>query len=121
MSAPEALNKITSLKNRYLNLRWMQLFLLAGAAVFFVWAFLYLLNASLLTKIAASVATITIVITTGIVRYRLLQLSNKEFIQHLNSNYPQLEESADLLQSDADLLTGLQKLQLQKTVKHETN
>ena len=118
MSTSEALNKITSLKNRYLTLRWIELFLLAGAAVFFVWAFLFLLNASLLMKISASVATVVLVITTGNVRYRLLQLSNKEFIQHLNSNYPQLEESADLLQSDADLLTGLQKLQLQRTVQH---
>ncbi|MEY4929771.1 MAG: hypothetical protein RI909_495 [Bacteroidota bacterium] len=118
MSRPEALNKITSLKNRYLTLRWIELFLLAGAAVFFVWAFLYLMNASLLTKIGASVVIVIVVIAIGVVRYRLLQLSNKEFIQHLNSNYSQLEESADLLLSDDDLLTSLQKLQLQKTLKH---
>jgi hypothetical protein len=117
MSTPEALNKITNLKNRYLTLRWMELFLLGGAAVFFVWAFLYLLNASLLAKIVASVAITVIVITTGVVYYRLVQLSNKEFIQYLNSHYPQLEESADLLQRDADLLTGLQRLQLQKTMQ----
>ncbi len=117
MSTPEALNRITSLKNRYLTLRWIELFLLAGAAVFFVWAFLFLLNVSLLMKISASVAAVVLVITIGTVRYRLFQWSNKEFIQHLNSNYPQLEESADLLLSDADLLTGLQKLQMQKTVQ----
>lgn len=118
MSAPEALNKITRLKNRYLTLRWMQLILLAGAAMFFIWALLYMFNASVATKIIMSVAVVVVVIIIGMVRYRLFQLSNKEFIQHLNSNYPQLEESADLLQSDVDLLTGLQKLQLQKTVQH---
>lgn len=118
MSTTEALNRISNLKNRYLALRWIELFLLSGAAVFFVWAFLYLMNVSFLTKLVVSVVAIAIVVTTGIVRYRLLQLSNKEFIQHLNSTYPQLEESADLLLSDIDLLTGLQRLQLQKTVQH---
>lgn len=98
-------------------LRWIEIFLLAGAALFFVWAFLYLMNASLLTRISTSVVIAAVVFTTGIIRYRLFQLSNKEFIQHLNSNYSQLEDSADLLLSDADLLTGLQKLQLQKMLQ----
>ena len=118
MSTPEALTKINRLKNRYLTLRWIELLLLAGASVFFVWAFLYVMNASLLTKTGASIVIVMVVIAIGVVRYRLFQLSNKEFIQHLNSNYPQLEESADLLLSDFDLLTGLQRLQLQKTVQH---
>lgn len=118
MSTPEALTKINHLKNRYLTLRWIELLLLAGAAVFFVWDFLYLMKASWLTKTGASVVSAMVVIAIGAVRYRLFQLSNKEFIQHLNSTYPQLEESADLLLSDFDLLTGLQKLQLQKTVQH---
>ena len=86
--------------------------------MFFIWALLYMFNASVATKIIMSVAVVVVVIIIGMVRYRLFQLSNKEFIQYLNSNYPQLEESADLLQSDADLLTSLQKLQLQKTVQH---
>ncbi len=121
MSTQEALNKISNLKNRYLTLRWLELFLLAGAAVFFVWAFLYMMNASLLTKISTSVVIIAVVFTTGIIRYRLFLLSNKEFIQYLNSNYSQLEESADLLLCDVDLLTELQRLQLQRTLPHFDN
>jgi hypothetical protein len=49
-----------------------------------------------------------------VVSYQLFSFNLQKFIIHLNSHYPQLEESSDLLLKENDSLSGLQQLQLKK-------
>ncbi len=117
MSSEKSRYKIIRLKNRYLTLRLLEILLLALATLFLVLAILSLLRTSLVAKILITIVASVLVIAQRVTRYRLLKLDNQLFVWYLNSKYPQLEQSADLLFYDNDCLTGLESLQVKKIVK----
>jgi hypothetical protein len=118
MSNKQTIDQITRLKNRYLLLRWIEIALLAIGGFLLVWSLISLISHSILLTIIVSMGIGSAIAAWKIIQYKLHHFNNQIFIRYLNSRYPQLEESADLILRPVESLSRLQKLQLQKTIGH---
>jgi hypothetical protein len=114
MSVQEAHNRIQNLKRRYLLSRGLEIVLYSVATFLLMFALTGLFTSQLEWKIGLAAVMGLIIATERIIHYKLLSLNDSVFIQFLNQQYPQLEESADLFMTSTTSLNILQQLQLQK-------
>lgn len=112
---PEIHNSLSKLKWRYLTLRLCEINLLALATFLLTDALSGLWASQYEPKILLSALAALTVFVFRFLHYRLHKLDVHFFIRYLNQGYPQLKESADLLISDDNQLTTLQRLQKEKT------
>ncbi len=117
MSTEEARYRIKKLKTRYYLLRGGEIVLLSAACALVIGSVLYLLPLSFVIKLFITTGLAATFAILWVIRYQLFQLTDQKFVQYLNSHYPQLEESADLLLVTNASLSGLQGLQLQKVLQ----
>ncbi len=118
MSNNEAKYRISRLRNRYVGVRSLEVLLFVTASVFLSLGVLYLLNTTFSFKIIFSIVAGLVVLIERVFRYKLIHLTDEILIRHLNSHYPKLEQSADLLLQNSDSLSGLQTIQQQRTSRH---
>jgi bifunctional DNA-binding transcriptional regulator/antitoxin component of YhaV-PrlF toxin-antitoxin module len=116
MSLQEAHDRIQNLKKRYLLSRSLEIVLYSVATFLLMFAITGLFTAQQEWKIGIAVVMGLIIVAERIIHYKLLSLNDSAFIQFLNQQYPQLEESADLFLKSETTLNILQQLQLQKTL-----
>lgn len=116
MSKQEAHDRIQSLKRRYLLTRGLEIVLYAVAAFLLVFALTGLFTEQAELKTGIAVVMGLIVIAERLIHLKLLSLNHLAFIQFLNRQYPQMEESADLLLLNKTVLNPLQQLQLDRTL-----
>ena len=117
MSEDSSRYSLGRLKMRYALLRWIEIVFISFSAGLLAFAFVGLFSNDLPSKIAFSLFAAVSVIVFLISYYKLLHLSDVFFTSFLNKNYPQLNESADLLLIDENELSQLQQLQKQKTAE----
>jgi hypothetical protein len=118
MSNTQAIDQITRLKNRYLLFRWIEIALMVIGVFLLMWSLISLVSYSILLKIVVSMGVGLTIAAWKVAQYKLRHFNNQIFIRYLNSRYPQLEESADLILKSVESLSRLQQLQLQKTISH---
>lgn len=116
MSLLEAHDRIQNLKKRYLLSRSLEIVLYSVAAFLLMFALTGLFTVQQEWKITIAVLMGLIIAAERIIHCKLFSLNDSAFIQFLNQQYPQLEESADLFLKSETTLTILQQLQLQKTL-----
>ncbi len=112
-----AIHTVNKLQRQYRMLRLGEVTLWAFAAVFFVYGILMVVPVSATVHIASSLIAGVLMF---IVRYRVLRLhklGTAQIVAYLNHQYPQLEESTDLLLQDEGTLTILQRIQQQRTLQ----
>ncbi len=117
MSNREALYRISRIRNRYLIVRSLEILLFASAANLLIVGFLHLLDASVGITITLSLIAAVAIILERVFRYKLIRVSDQVLVRYLNSNYPSLEQSADLLLRDSSSLLELQAIQQQKIAR----
>lgn len=108
---------VKKLQHRYLRLRLGEVILWALAGACLSYGLITLLPATTALRITVSLVAAAVMF---MVRYRQLNLhtlSTARIIAYINHQYPQLEESTDLLLQDTDSLTTLQKIQQERTVQ----
>lgn len=117
MSGENSQYLLDRIKLRYRVLRLIEILLIASGVV------LITLAASIFFAPDSSIAVVLSIVAGILVfvirfrHYRLHRLERSNFTSYLNSNYPQLKESADLLMSDDAELTNLARLQKQIVIK----
>jgi hypothetical protein len=116
MSVQEAHNRIQNLKRRYLLSRGLEIVLYSVATFLLMFALTGLFTSQVEWKITIAAVMGLIIAAERIIHYKLFSLNDSAFIQFLNQQYPQLEESADLLLKNNSSLNLLQQLQLEKTL-----
>ncbi len=116
MSVTEARYKLANLKKRYFSFRAIEILLLSFGSTILTWSILSLFTNALIIKTILSLCAGAFIAIERTLHYKLLQLNNQNFIHYLNTQYPQLEESVDLLLKENSSLTGLEQLQLAKTL-----
>jgi hypothetical protein len=116
MSVQEAHNRIQNLKRRYLLSRGFEIVLYSVATFLLMFSFTGLFTSQVEWKITVAAVMGLIIAAERIIHYKLFSLNDSAFIQFLNQQYPQLEESADLFMKSKTTLNNLQQLQLQKTL-----
>lgn len=117
MSTSQATDKIRQLKNQYLLFRGIEIALLTASCFLIIWVITSLFFDSITLKLVVSLSICSIIITWRVAHFQLHRFNNRKFITYLNHRYPQLEESADLLLSQNNSLSGLQQLQLQRILQ----
>ncbi len=114
MSETRVNHSIQVLKRRYRLYRLAESALFAVATGMLLATILYFSSDNLVLKISLISASILIVFMVRVVFLKLFSLQDEQFTSYLNSQYPQLEHSADLLLQNQDALHGLAQLQVQK-------
>jgi hypothetical protein len=105
---------ISQIRSKYLRIRWTEV-------IFFAMAAATIAGAISIVSGLPSVAITGVSLATGVVvalwRYKTLDLSQVDDLRislYLNRFYPQLKESSDLLIKEADSLSTLEKIQLNR-------
>jgi len=117
MSIEQARYNLNSLKNRYILFRSTEILLLAIGISMLVFALSGFVIVSVNVKIGLAVVAGLILLMTRIFQLNLHRLNNFSLIQFVNERYPNFQESADLLLSSDQDLTGLQLLQKEKILQ----
>jgi hypothetical protein len=117
MSATEARYKLVSLKKRYVALRTIEILFLSFGSALLIWAIVSFFVNPFVLKFILSLSVGVLVTFERTFRYKLLRLNTQLFVRYLNSHYPQLEESTDLVLKESNSLSRLEQLQLAKTLK----
>ncbi len=107
-------HSIQVLKRRYQLYRLAESALFAFATGMLLATILYFSSDNLILKTSLVSASVLIVFVARVVFLKLFSLQDEQFTSYLNSHYPQLEHSADLLLQNQDALHGLAQLQVQK-------
>ncbi len=117
MSSENSQYLLDRLKLRYRVLRLVEILFVASGVVLMTLAISTLFVP--VSNIAITISFITgiVVFVTRFRHYNLHRLGHSNLTSYLNSNYPQLRESADLLMSDDSGLTNLARLQKQIIIR----
>lgn len=105
---------LKKLKTRYLALRMIEILLFAVAGSVLAYGLVCIFSAEALVRVIIASLTGVAIFVTGFVRLRLHTLSDGRLISFINHNYPQMEESTDLLFNNSGDLTALQQIQKEK-------
>lgn len=114
MSETRVNHSIQVLKRRYQLYRLAESALFAVATGMLLATILYFSSDNLILKTSLVSASVLIVFVARVVFLKLFSLQDEQFTSYLNSQYPQLEHSADLLLQNQDELHGLAQLQVKK-------
>lgn len=114
MSETRVNHSIQVLKRRYRFYRLAESALFAVATGMLLATILHFSSDNLTLKISLISASVLISFITRVLLLKLFSLKNEQFTSYLNTQYPQLEHSADLLLQNPDSLQGLAQLQAQK-------
>ncbi len=117
MNEDQARYSLRRLKMRYTLLRSIEIIFSSSAISFLAFALAGFLSTDLFLKIVLSALAAILVFVLMVFHYKLHRLSNNFFTSFLNKNYPQLNESADLLLINESELPQLQQLQKKKTLE----
>ncbi len=117
MSTEQARYYIHSLKNRYIVLRATETVLISIAMAMLTFSVSGFLIVSLLTKVAIAAFSGLLLFSFRVIQLNLHRFNNVNVVQFVNSRYPDLQESADLLLRNNDELTRLQCLQKEKVLQ----
>ena len=103
--------EFSKLKQRYLLLRLAEILFLVGGTILLTYALASLLvPASFAKQLLSSLAGVVVFLVRAN-HYKLHKLNDNMFARYLNTRYPPLKESADLLIRNERELTPLQQLQ----------
>jgi hypothetical protein len=105
-----------NLKSRYLSFRLGEIILWSLSVGALVYSLSYVFRASALTGTVLSLLFLAITAVIGFRRFGLQNLSEKRFVKYINTSYPELEESVDLLLKDEGDMTSLERLQRERTI-----
>jgi hypothetical protein len=103
-----------NLRARYLRFRLAEIVLWSVALGAVAYSLGYFFDSPALPRLISSFAVAGLTFATGFRLLGLQNLSEKRFIKYINTNYPELEESADLLFKEEFQMTTLQRLQKEK-------
>lgn len=117
MSSENSQYLLDRLKLRYRVLRLVEILFVAGDVVLMTLAVSTLLVPVSNTAITVSLIAGIVVFVIRFRHYNLHHLGHSNLISYLNSNYPQLRESADLIMRDDSGLTNLARLQKQIIIR----
>lgn len=117
MSVSQARYNLNLLKNRYLLLRAAEALLIAAGGAMLVYALSGLFLVSFTIKLGVAIFSGLIISGIRVVQQQLHRFNTIRVVQFVNTHYPRLQESADLLLADTKTLTGLQQLQREKVLR----
>jgi hypothetical protein len=103
------------LKSRYLLYRLSEIFLWSLSSGVVAYGITSIFGVSLTTSTLLVVIAAAAAFVIGFRKFGLHHLTEKRFVRFVNANYPELEESVDLLLKDENELTSLQLLQKSRT------
>ncbi|NOS91782.1 MAG: hypothetical protein HOP30_07655 [Cyclobacteriaceae bacterium] len=118
MSETRVNHSIQLLKRRYQLYRLAESALFAVATGMLAATILHISSDNQTLKISLISASVLISFITRVLLLKLFSLKDEQFTSYLNTQYPQLEHSADLLLQNPDSLQGLAQLQTQKITEH---
>ncbi|MFZ2904687.1 MAG: hypothetical protein WAZ98_00670 [Cyclobacteriaceae bacterium] len=116
MSNTQARYYLNSLKKRYLLIGLTEAILIAVGIIMLVYGLTGLFIASASLKIVVAGVPGLLMFTARILQKNLIRFQTSHIIQFMNAQYPDLQESADLILLQEDELTLLQQLQCEKTL-----
>jgi hypothetical protein len=114
MSHSRVNHSIQILKRQYQIYRLAESVLFAIATGMLAASILYFVSDNLVLKISMIGFSVLIALVGRVIVLKLFTLKDAQFTSYLNSHYPQLEHSADLLLQNPNTLHGLAQLQVQK-------
>ncbi len=114
MSETRVNHSIQLLKRRYQFYRLVESALFAVATGILAASILHVSSDKLILKISLISASVLTAFIARVLFLKLFSLKDEQFTSYLNTHYPQLEYSADLLLQNPNILRGLAQLQVQK-------
>ncbi len=107
---------LSRLKFRYRMLRLIEIIFLAGGTVLMTFAISSFFITGSTISVSGSLMAGLFVFGMRFRHYKLAKLTNSRLTSYLNSTYPQLQQSADLLMIHNDSLTNLARIQKQRVI-----
>src|SRR5882672_2542774 len=104
---PNARYGLRTLKRRYVALRFAEIIMLSLGTILLAMPLLRLVTSNFIISLILSVVAGLAVLLSRMISYKLLTLTDYDCTRYLNDQYPQMQESADLLLRDDQLLSGL--------------
>ncbi len=117
MKIEEVRYQLQRTTRKYLFIRVAEIFIGALALGLVVFAVCRSFTLSLTVSVITAVIAGAICFIAVAIRKEILYVTTDDLIQYINREYPQLEESGDLLARDANDLSALQRLQQIKTIQ----
>lgn len=116
MNAEQAISSLRRLKQRYFLLRLIEICFFSGSTTLLAFALSNLLSTVLPLKILLALSAGAVLAILIGAHYKLHRLNSSFFASYLNQQFPQFNESVDLLLVDTQELSLLQQIQKEKTV-----
>jgi hypothetical protein len=116
MSLQEIRYELRRMLLRYRTSRFIEAFFIAISAALIIYAALYKLTESLAAYAMAG-TTFIVILAARIIQFRLFQLDEHNVMRYINRQFPELQESADLLLREPEELSMLEQLQQLRMAK----